>query len=313
MADYTKLDIKEIHTLLENYDLGTFESVEPLSGGQANSSYKIKTKKGWFTLSVCDEKTAQELLTMTRVLKRLSEHSFKSTRLICTTNGKPFVDYQSKPVYVKEFIDAEVIRDLDESMLNQVGSAMAILHGIEAPDDLPQAFPYGRASFDEILKIDIDHPFKNWLEKKTVFLDSALDLSMAKGFIHGDIFWDNLLFKKGRLAAVLDFEEACHYYLLYDLGMASVGCCAENGQFITKKIKALLKGYQISRPLTDKEKELFRPFLVYAATAATFWRFRQYNIRYPQADLGDSYQELAGLADQAESMDKGWYAYFFKD
>ena len=129
-------------------------------------------------------------------------------------------------------------------------------------------------------------------------LKLEIDLTMARGFVHGDIFWDNLLFNNGKLTAVLDFEEACQYFLLYDLGMAAVGCCSAKGRFNAEKITWLLRGYQDLRPLTGPEKAQFIPFLVYAATATAFWRFRQYNLRYSDLNMEATYKEMADLADR---------------
>ncbi len=303
MAAYTKLNIKELTGLLENYDLGPLEDHAPLSGGQANSSYKLFTPKGQFTLSVCDEKTEEEIIVLTRVLTFLADQSFPATRLVRTKTGSSSISYKDKPVYIKEFLDGEVCPDLNCTMLIQVGNAMARLHQLSAPKGLPAAFPYGLDHFDEVLDTNITHPFKNWLAEKKDFLDQNLDRSMARGFIHGDVFWDNLLFNKGALTAVLDFEEACQYFLLYDLGMAAVGCCSKDGAFDPEKINGLLAGYQEIRPLSAVEKEQFKPFLIYAATAAAFWRFRQYNLRYPDQNRADYYKELADLADQVPNLE----------
>ena len=180
--------------------------------------------------------------------------------------------------------------------------AIARLHELPPPEGVPRAFPYGLAHFDEVLTADISHSFKDWLKDKTDRLESELDLTMARGFVHGDIFRDNLLFNDGKLTAVLDFEEACQYFLLYDLGMAAVGCCSAEGCLNAKKITWLLRGYQTRRPLSGPEKAQFIPFLVYAATATAFWRFRQYNLRYPDPDLADCYKEMAALADQAPDL-----------
>lgn len=302
MADYTKLNQTDIETLLDRYDLGPLEAAAPLSGGQANSSYQLTTPKGYFTLSVCDEKTAKETRVLTRVLEALASHGFPTTHLVPARDGRAFVTFREKPVYIKTYLDGEVSRDLDPAMLAQVGQAMARLHTLPAPDGLPPAFPYGLAYFNEVLDTEISHPFKEWLSGKKAYMEATLDLSMARGFIHGDIFWDNLLFDRGNLVAVLDFEEACQYFFLYDLGMAAVGCCSSDGSFDRDKVSRLVRGYQARRPLSGKEKGQFTPFLVYAATAAAFWRFRQYNIRRPDPARADTYQELAALADQAAGL-----------
>ena len=45
----------------------------------------------------------------------------------------------------------------------------------------------------------------------------------------------------------------------------------------------------------------------YAAVAGAFWRFRQYNIRYPDKEKAGNYKELSGLADQMHEMSDAAY------
>lgn len=41
-----------------------------------------------------------------------------------------------------------------------------------------------------------------------------------------------------------------------------------------------------------------KTFIVYAAVATAFWRFRQFNILFPSVELADSYIEMKNIADQ---------------
>ncbi len=315
MAKYTQLDEKNLDHLLGHYDLGSLEKAVPLEGGQANSSVQLTTARGRFTLSVCDEKSFDEIDCLTRVLAFLETREFPTTRLILTSNGQPYVPLADNPVYIKEYIQGETCKALDKTMLEQVGNAMARLHQLPPPPGLPRAFPYGLTHFDELLTSGLTHPFIPWLKNKKKWLNKNLDPAMAKGFIHGDLFWDNLLFNGNTLGAVLDFEEACQYYLLYDIAMASVGCCAAGnnvkGGFNMDKMGWLVRGYQKAIPLSAAEKVQLKPFIVYAATAAAFWRFRQYNIRYPSPDNIENYKELASLADQSQTMDLSEFMMIF--
>lgn len=304
MADYTKLTQKIVKKLLAQYDLGEFESMATLAGGQANSSVKIKTRTGVFTLSVCDEKNQKQIQCLTRVLAYLETHKFPTTPLVLTRNNKPFINHGGKPVYIKRFLPGQVCSKLSPDMHFQVGGAMAKLHALAPPEDLPKEFPYGLTAFEEIQTTDISHPYVDWLKEKTTFLETAIDPSMKKGFIHGDIFWDNLLFSSVTLVALLDFEEACSYYKLFDIGMCAVGCCTRNGLFDLNQVNMLAAGYQKVSPLADVERKQLKIFMEYAAVTASFWRFRQYNIRYPSPDKKDNYRELSLLADQVHAMDE---------
>ncbi len=213
------------------------------------------------------------------------------------------VIFNDKPVYIKTFIDGQVISSLSSQMLFQVGKIMATLHQLPIPQFVPQKFPYGKESFVAVIQSGMEHPYLLWLIHQKEFIDNHLDTRSEKGLIHGDIYWDNLLFNTGKFKALLDFEEACRYYLLYDIAMTCLGCCVLNGCFDTKKMKSLLAGYQSARKLPLFYEKQLKVFVVYAATAGSFWRFKQYNIKFPGHDKADSYKELAALADQASIID----------
>lgn len=311
MADYTMLTQEILEKLLGAYDLGELESMTPMDGGQANSSMKIKTRTGVYTLSVCDEKNPSEIRTLTRVLGHLETHAFPTPRVVTTRDGRPFIEHGGKPVYIKEFIPGQVCPTLLSHMVFQVGQALARLHAMAPCPGLAQQFPYGMNAFDEILDAEISHPYRGWLEEKKYFLQTALDPAMARGFIHGDIFWDNLIFSGQVLGAILDFEEACYYYKLFDLGMAAVGCCAQNGLFDMDQVKQLVAGYQTLCPLAKAEKKQYKIFMEYAAVAASFWRFRQYNLRYPSPEKKKNYLELSSLANQVRAMEENRFLDIF--
>jgi homoserine kinase type II len=167
---------------------------------------------------------------------------------------------------------------------------------------LPWVYPNGIDAFADLQNESINHQYLDWLADKKSYLELAMYPAMPRGFIHGDIFWDNLLFEDGALVAILDFEEACHFYSLFDTGMAGVGCCSDNGHFNISLLKALLGSYAAISPFTSSEKSQLNIFVEYAAVAASFWRFRQYNVKYPNRQKADSYKALSSLADQIHTL-----------
>ncbi len=302
MADYTKLTSSELEALLSHYDIGECKRAEPLEGGQANTSMKITAEKGVFVLSICDEKNRDDIKNLTEILVGLERQGFHTTRLAVTKTGENFISHGTLPVYMKEYLPGQIIQELSMDMLGQVGSAMAALHHLEPIEAIQDYFPYGLEAFETLLKEGISHPYMDWLLKKKTFLQKAINTDMPRGFIHGDIFWDNLLFSRGSLVAILDFEEACHFYKLFDLGMAAVGCCSRNGRFNLSLIRELINGYTKTSPLSIQEEEQLNIFIEYAAVSASFWRFRQYNIRRPTPAQQENYRELASLADQIHDL-----------
>lgn len=308
MAEYTSLDSDDVKALLNTYSLGELRAFAPIKGGLANSSYKVTTPQGEFILSVCDEKDRDQVDGLTNILIYLEENDFPTSRLVKTREGDRLILRDETPVYVKKYMVGEVRRPLTASMLVQVGERLATLHGLSPLQGMPPAFPYGLGAFDELNSLDLDHLYIPWIQEKKDFLEDNIDPAMPKGFIHGDLFWDNLLFSGEKLVAVLDFEEACHYYRLFDLGMCAVGCCAKEGHFDMEKVAALVEGYHRLQPLQRAEILQLKIFMEYAAVAASFWRFRQYNVRYPQTDMAHSHEELSSLADHIHGMNQADFA-----
>ena len=300
MAHYTLLDQYSLEMILDNYPLGIPQDVSPLDGGQANSSTIFSTDDGKYVISVCDEKSFAELDLLTLTLEHLENHNIATTRLIRTKDDKRFIEYDNKPVYIKEFIEGTVPGSLTSGMARQIGVALAHLHAVPPQHYLPSSFSYGIESFRQI--ITAKGAFPRWLNDKTDYLIKCIDPDLPKGLIHGDLFCDNTVFQGEKLAALLDFEEVCNYYLIFDIGMCAAGCCCPSGKFSMELTAALSSGYQSVRPLSDLEKKLLKLHIEYGAIATAFWRYRQYNIRFPNIGKNHSHEEMRDLADQIGAL-----------
>lgn len=302
MANYTTLDRPTVDRLLAHYNIGDVETHTPLDGGSANSSIVLTTGKGRYVLSVCDEKNVAEISTLTATLDLLNRHNFPTTKPVKTRAGEPFIEYEGKPVYIKHFIDGEVKEPLRTEMIFQVGAALAGLHTIPPADFLPTSFSYGIESFPEILGRGDD--YSKWLQLKTDELQGCCRKELPSGLIHGDLFFDNILFRDDTLVALLDFEEVCNYFFIFDLGMCAAGCCCPSGEFSLDSAAALIAGYQSQRQLTGLEKELFQCHIQYGAIATSFWRYRQFNIVLPTPRKKEAHLEMKELAETVHAIPK---------
>jgi len=302
MADYSTIEIKELETLLFSYDIGRIIDYHGLKGGLANSSFKINSDQGYYILTICDEKNFDEIRSMANLLNLLKEKGFPTTRVIKTRKGDVVARYEGKPVLLKKYINGIVEDDLSTGMLQQLGQAIFNLHEIPAPKNLRGHFSCGFEYFDDVIDAPLDHPFRQWLKDKKAYLQHHIIKDLPRGLVHGDIFYDNMLYGGDRLEAIIDFEEACHYYKIFDLGMCAVGCCVENGHVSPDKVRALVKGYEKGRKLETPERDQLRLFIEYAAVSAAFWRFRQNNILFPGTKMADHYLEIKRIADHIHAV-----------
>jgi homoserine kinase type II len=108
----------------------------------------------------------------------------------------------------------------------------------------------------------------------------------------------------GGFKAIIDFEEACHYYLIFELGMGILGTCVNDITVDLDKARALVSGYEEVRPLTKIEKESLQLFVRYAAVATSYWRFNKYNIEEPGEDRASHHLQMMQIAKAVGEISK---------
>lgn len=310
MATYTKLNRKDIQSLADNYGLKIIE-FSALDGGNGNTSYILKTKQSSYVLTVCDNKKLDEVYNMGQLLLLLETHNVPSNNLISPINSDTITTFKTtdgvKPVILKDYIEGQVVEQLDEVMLYQFGIQTAQLNQIPPPAYLPTDHPYGLQFFSKIRGLNIDAKYEHWLNEETKYIEDHIVANLPRGLIHGDLFYDNLLFDSlpsgsSEFKAIVDFEEACDYYLVFELGMAILGTCVDDTNINLNKACNYVDGYQQVRPLKQIEKESLQLFVRYAAVATSYWRFNKYNIENPSKDRASHHWKMVKVSNEVAKI-----------
>ena len=306
MAQYTTLSSEELADIIAHYTIGIPLTCEPLSGGFGNSNFKLTTTDGTYLLKICDEKSLEELQIQGTLLEHLREHAYPTVYPTIKKNGDVLHITSKYYVMIFPFLVGSTPKP-SPRVLSQLGDALAKLHRIPPLDALP-SFPMGMAQIkpflDDIHTTEFTaHPFFIWLQSELEWIVPELDKSLPTGLLHGDLFLDNTLFDGDQMVAILDFEEGCHDTFLIDVGMTIIGCCySKEHQLKLESLHSFLDAYNTLRPLTDIEWNSLDCYVYYAAIAIAFWRFRQFNIRYPHTNRDESYQEMMVRATNWQSI-----------
>ena len=296
MARYTTLSSTELARIVAQYPIGTPLKLEEIPGGFGNSNFKLTTTNGEFLLKICDEKDSAELNTQISLLQHLHQHAYPTVYPIPTKDQQPLIHETFGSVMLYPFLQGTQPHP-SPNTLAQLGEALAKLHRIPPIAGLPH-FPMGisqmRPFFEEARDTPFaTHPFIESLKSQLESMEPQLNASLPIGLLHGDLFLDNTLFKGEQMVAILDFEEGCYDTLLIDIGMTIIGCCyTSQHQLILKAVRRFLDAYNAVRPLTEREWQHLDCFVHYAALSIAFWRFRQFNIRRPDAQRANAYQEM---------------------
>jgi homoserine kinase type II len=303
MARYTQMQENDIQGIANNYGLAVLE-FEPIEGGAGNSSYLLRAQQDTYVLTVFEEKTFSDATRMGQLLLLLAEHKFPTTRPLVPDKGCIITMHRDKPVMVKVYIAGQVYRDLDQTMLRQVGAAMARLHQIPVPDSLLDEQPYGVRHFSRTTSHNIDLEYEAWAAERLAHLEQHIPPGLPRGLIHCDVFYDNVLFVGKELKAIIDFEDAICFYKGFDLGLGFVGLCRDGSTVALDKARALVNGYQQVRILEEREKETLQLFVEYAATTISCWRFWKYNIESPSVEKADKHWQMVRCAQEIEKIPK---------
>ncbi|XEC94330.1 phosphotransferase [Paenibacillus tarimensis] len=96
----------------------------------------------------------------------------------------------------------------------------------------------------------------NALEKQKRIIDT-IDLSIfspcEKGWVHWDLWVDNLLFNENSLSAILDFDRLSYIYPEFDISRPILSCTLWNDVLNIEAADAFIKGYTESLPLTEEQ------------------------------------------------------------
>jgi homoserine kinase type II len=301
MPPYTELDEKQIDEITAVFDIGRVTQFKALEGGSQNSNYRIDTDAKAYVLTLCEGRSKETVRELADLLTHLEAHGFKSSRVLATSRGDYLSLYRGKPILLKEFLHGDIIENLREETLFEIGATMAALHAVPVPEYMQNQFLYGMETMT-VADSFADHPFAEWVAGTKKYIGGNICEGLRKGLIHADIFFNNVVITENAGPVIMDFEDAGHYYLNFDLGMAIVGLCCDAGTINRSKVNALVSGYQSISPLNQIEVAKLKPFAVYAASVTACWRFGQFRITQPDETKQDRYLEMKQIADELRAI-----------
>lgn len=139
------------------------------------------------------------------------------------------------------------------AQIENIGTFLSALHKSTIPP-LALSSHYHRKSLSEKIKQSGYAPFqKHYLKLQNIPLS-------PKTLIHGDLFRDNTLFKGERLIGVIDWSDAGWGDWRFELGVVALDWCFQGNKLDSKKLSALLKGYQKDNITAEQ----LRPYISYA-------------------------------------------------
>lgn len=293
MAAYTTPDPAELAALCRRLGLAAPDHIAPVAAGVENSTWVLTLpalpEPEMWVLTIVEHRYFTDLLYPAALCARLHTAGLPVPPPRADDGGNRVHRIQRKPALLVPLAPGEHLAAPLPAHCAAIGDFLARMHQVGDPAGVAvRVNPFGRG----------------WLEGAAVALapdSSAADNTLLarqldryrrletadalpRGPIHADLFRDNALFVGRRLRAVIDFNSACHDWLLLDVAIALHDWAGTaDGGFDPARAAALLAAYAQHRRFTAAEVNAWRDVLALAATR--FWVSREVALRAPSVEL----------------------------
>lgn len=300
MSIYTQLTDTDLRTVVNDYGLSPVNQIEAFQQGSENSNFRLDTLDESYVLTICETKSFEDATILAKTLDHLEREGFWTTKVIQNRSGNSVGSLGNKPILLKSYLRGQALDPIPIQTLEPLGRSLGQLHQIRPLECLPSKLSFGVESFQTLRdEYNKPHAFLDWLLEVENLLGEIDTDSLPKALIHGDVFADNIIHVEGRGPIIMDFEEAAVYYRIFDIGMTLVGTCRSGDATheVNQDARAnFLRGYRAAIQLRPEEEEVLNLFTAYAAAAMAAWRFRQFNLLFPDQGKQEHYRELQSVS-----------------
>ena len=284
---YTEVSFEDASDIVRAAGLSELVHLEKLSGGWANSNYKLSLKDNTkIVLKIWDEQSINHVSYLLSITTYLSDNNIPTPSPIEFSNGEFIMVKNGLAWTLLPFIEGAWLVP-NAASLYSLGSHQARLHLVNPPVNLKEDFSMGHSLFEKLFSIadekDEWSDFLYMLKSETLELNQNIS-ELPRGIIHGDLFPDNILAINDNVNTILDFEEVCYDVLAFDLVMTFVGCGWENGKPVAERWNALLSGYQSVRKLSSDEINSLSDLHRLATLSIAAWRYWQFVFNLPNTE-----------------------------
>ena len=287
MSVYTPVSEAQLSEWLRNYSVGALLSHDPIKPGIENSNYFVTTTQGRYVLTLFERLPAEELPFYLDLMAHLARHGIPCPAPIADLADQYLQRLNGKPAALVTRLPGRPVERPGVAECTELGALLARMHlaarSYVAYLENPRGPRWWRLAARE-LKPFLDSLQSSLLEEEIAFQARHRFPDLPRGPVHADLFRDNALFEKGRIAGVIDFYFAGVDCLLYDIAVCANDWCLvdaeSDAQLEAERTRALLAGYHAMRPFTELERDGW-PVMLRAA-ALRFWLSRLHDFHLPR-------------------------------
>ena len=280
MAVFTKLTLKEIKKILNDYNLGNLEKFNGITEGIENTNYFIKTSKKKLILTIFEKRVQkQDIPFFVTLMDSVSLKGFQCPKPIKNKNNKVIFKIKNKLAIIVSFLDGKSKKKLTPVNCFNIGRQIAKFHKITSKLKIKRTNTLNyKAWFKIYNQTKNNYPrYSSKLKKYLEIYKQKKPKKLSAGIIHADLFPDNIFFKKNNFSGFIDFYFSCNESYLYELAVCINALCFDGDKLNKNKIKKLIKGYLSINKIKNKELESLN--ILCLGAAIRFFVTRLYDLK----------------------------------
>ena len=318
MAVYTKINQKQINTINENFNIEKIIGFKGIKQGIENTNYLLKSIKKKYILTIFEKRVLQkEIPFFMKLMDNLNSSQINCPKPLKTKNNKYLIKLKNKTACIVSFLEGKDKKILKTNDCYAIGKTVARIHEVTKKMKIKRKNSMGIRNLMPLLE-SIKFKSKKFSNLKVFLKNNLKDINknwpkqLPKGIIHGDLFIDNIFFKKNKLSGIIDFYFAANDYFMYEIAICINALCFDHKkskfQINHKKIKNLIKGYESVKKISIKEKKSINILCRGAALRYLLTRLYDYSNTPKTAlikikDPNEYYQKLLSHNNSASLKD----------
>lgn len=174
---------------------------------------------------------------------------------------------EGRPYAIMEYVDGDSPLNFTEGMTTQIAETMAHAHLLVNDFAFPKLRSWPGTVLDmtneriarfETGELGANPDITEAITHYRTLLEECDLASLPRGVIHGDIMWENMKFKDGKLQGVFDFGDCRESYFVEDIAKSLLFAFESSAESIFGEdgdnVPIFLQSYQTVRKLTAAEK-----------------------------------------------------------
>jgi homoserine kinase type II len=278
MGTFRRLSDADLVALLAQFGVTGYRRATPIAAGTVNTNFAVELQEGQQIarrfLRINEGKAREDVVREAAIVEHVAARGVTTPRPLHTRTGEPFGTWDGAYVSLFPCVEGSTLSRAQVGVgeAREAGRALGQLHragadyadhrpGRYEPEEIARRFRGIAAAGDATLADAVAE-----LGPALAALEQERAAVLPLGLIHGDLFIDNVLYDHGRLAALLDFEQASWGRLVYDLAVSVLAFGFGSGDdFRPDVTRGFIDGYVAERAVSAEEDRAFTAELRFAS------------------------------------------------